>query len=795
MRLEDLPHVALPDVPGFRPIAAVGAGSRGVVFRARELATGEVVALKVMPEEALPRAGEPAEAGPEERLESARCALEAAIERLAGVECSTLVRPRRAIRLSDPPRIALVMEYVEGDTLVSALARSVRFAPTRAAKIAAEVAQALRAAAAAGLVHGALHPGKVILAGPLVRLLGTGLGERLPAAFEDPEVSGRASPHIYAADEVLAGDAPTAASDAFSLGAILYHMLTGYPPYEAKSLAALRVERADGPIVWPRGAAGEIPLWMITLVDRLTSRDASARPALSEKLFAEPSGGRRRPSAARTPKVREKPPEDLAPESHEPVVDAEPVGLVERLVSAARGRLASAPVRRALAGALAAGLLLVLALALRPDRKRDEPVEAARQPVSYPPASAAAAPPVASIAQPGPEAEPPTSVEDSAREELRAMEEAIAENPSDIDALRPRLEALARREGELGVRASVLLARANARREDLADSALARLVDRAASCEAAGKFGEALAVLAEFPAERYSDTKAAQRARLECEAIRGRAARAFAEVEYRVTELLAKGEYAAARAACESAQATIGIPTWVERARELLREIGRREEEAAAAEAARRAAEVAKALHEEFERTLKECARSCSLFRYSEAERKLAELLAKPLAEKDAALGAAYAELVRREAAQFRLTAERIRSGERQGLLGFRDSPRRLVIRDVTEEGLELSGLSEGHALTTRLGWGSIPEYQAFKLMLEVGIGTETPSMTSFDERFALAVFAHHRGLEAERENELRIAEVLARSAELKAKVARAREVFGAVTPPREAPPVTGTRP
>ncbi|MHC4253539.1 MAG: protein kinase domain-containing protein [Planctomycetota bacterium] len=244
----------LPEVPGFRVIAAAGAGSRGVVFRARDLASQELVALKVLePGYASSLADAPGlDVDANGRLDAARRSIGDLLAHLAAVDAPGLVTPRRVVEVArggegSGPALAFVMEFVDGDSLARGLQRNVRFAPARAAGIAREAAAALLAAHAGGFVHGGLHPGKLLLADERTRVLGTGLGETLPEEFRPAEAAGRTSPHVYAAHEVLAGDRPTEASDVFSLGAILYHLLTGLPPYKSRGLGALKVERADGP--------------------------------------------------------------------------------------------------------------------------------------------------------------------------------------------------------------------------------------------------------------------------------------------------------------------------------------------------------------------------------------------------------------------------------------------------------------------------------------------------------------------------------------------------------------------
>jgi serine/threonine-protein kinase len=755
----------LPEVPGYRVISLVAGGSRGAVFRARELETEELVALKVLRN---------VDVGP------VRSALEGAVERLAGVESAVLVKPRKVVETTRPSGLVIVMDCIQGDSLARQLGRSVRLPPGKAVRIAAAVARGLGAAFDAGFVHGALHPGKILASGDAAgaRLVGTGLGEALPAAFETPAASGRVAPHVYAADEVLAGDPPSAASDVFSLGAILYHMLTGHEPWDSSSLAALRVARADGPLVWPRGSSDIFPPPAVGLVDRMTLRNPAARPAggwlLAEAL--ESVLRKRRRVSRRASRVLEEPSPDVAPVetgAAETGTTAPFAGLLHR----AREYLARPSAIRVIVGGATAVFLLAVALALRasPDRRppseRPRPVLAGsrKTPQGRPASIDAAGTETGAVAGADVDATPV----DPGVDEIRTIEGLLAENPADAEVFRERLEAIMSERGEVGVRATLLLARMRESGERRAEEAVRRLLDRAAALEAGGRFGQAVAVLEEFPFDRFAGTPAARRARLEADGVRVRAATAFAEVERGTEPLLARGGFAAARSEYEYLRDTIGLPEWVQRAEETIARIGRMEEEAAEAAVERREAEAKTEVAGEVERALAELPQLCRSFRYSKAERTLDGLLAKPLADRDRKRLVAYGRFVRREAEQFRLVGRRIRSGERQGLVGPPGTANRLVIRDVTEEGLELKGVEGDGSLTTRLGWHRITEYKAYKFMVDVGT-----NLASFDEHLALAIFAHHRELATEAANELGVAGTLAVSRGAKEAVEQVRALL-----------------
>jgi CheY-like chemotaxis protein len=118
-----------------------------------------------------------------------------------------------------------------------------------------------RAAAALTTVHGELSPSAILLDGPRVSIAPTGTTDR--ARYSQ-----------YSAPEVLLGGTPTAASDVFSLGAILFHALAGYAPFRGESPTALRLSICSGA---PRSLPAAVPRPVAEAIGRCLARDAQAR--------------------------------------------------------------------------------------------------------------------------------------------------------------------------------------------------------------------------------------------------------------------------------------------------------------------------------------------------------------------------------------------------------------------------------------------------------------------------------------------------------------------------------------
>ena len=143
---------------------------------------------------------------------------------------------------------AIVFELVEGATLSERLARG-PLAPGEAARIAAELADALQHAHERGVVHRDVKPGNVLLdRDGRARLADFGIArviEQEAAALTTADlIPGTLG---YLAPERLAGAEATASADLYALGVVLYEMVTGHPPFQAVTLLALAEAQQRGP--------------------------------------------------------------------------------------------------------------------------------------------------------------------------------------------------------------------------------------------------------------------------------------------------------------------------------------------------------------------------------------------------------------------------------------------------------------------------------------------------------------------------------------------------------------------
>jgi serine/threonine protein kinase len=200
---------------GYRIDALIARGGMGVVYRATHLALDRPVALKVI---------------------AAHLAAD------DGFRGRFLRESRLAARLDHPNvvpvfdareedgELIVAMRLVEGGDLKKAIAREGSLPPDRAVELLGQVADALDAAHAAGIVHRDVKPHNILVEGDRAYLSDFGLAK---AAGESGLLSGTSVVGTveYMSPEQWRGDRVGLAADVYSLGCVLYEALTGIVPY------------------------------------------------------------------------------------------------------------------------------------------------------------------------------------------------------------------------------------------------------------------------------------------------------------------------------------------------------------------------------------------------------------------------------------------------------------------------------------------------------------------------------------------------------------------------------------
>lgn len=203
---------------------------------------------------------------------------------------------RTAARLSDPHVVSvydfghhgdgffLVMELVEGRTVAAELAEHGSLPKDRAIDIVEQAATGLAAAHREGVVHRDIKPANLLVtADGIVKVADFGIahlpGEGSATLTVTGEIIG--SMH-YLAPERAKGAPAGEAADVYSLGCVLYHLVTGQPPFTAEHPAAILYQHVDAVPVLPSLVRPELGGPFEHVLLRMLAKDAADRPSAAE---------------------------------------------------------------------------------------------------------------------------------------------------------------------------------------------------------------------------------------------------------------------------------------------------------------------------------------------------------------------------------------------------------------------------------------------------------------------------------------------------------------------------------
>jgi serine/threonine-protein kinase len=316
------PPAALPQVPGYDVEAILGRGGVGVVYKARQRALDRPVAVKML------LAGP--YAGPQE-LERFRRETAA----LAYLRHPNVVQVYDAGDVEGRPYFT--MELIDGGSLAQTLSGTPQL-PRRAAALVATLAEAVQVAHKSGIVHRDLKPANILLtAEGTPKVSDFGLARRLEGGEGLTQTGVPMGTPTYMAPEQARGDAGAigTAVDVYALGAILYELLTGRPPFRAESAAETLRQVMDQEPAPPSSLNAQVPRDLETICLKCLHKHPVRRYAGARELA-----------------------DDLGCFLAGHPIQARPVGVAERGVKWARRRPAAALLVGALAvmAASAAGV-------------------------------------------------------------------------------------------------------------------------------------------------------------------------------------------------------------------------------------------------------------------------------------------------------------------------------------------------------------------------------------------------------------------------------------------------------
>ncbi len=273
-------------------VETLGRGAAGVVYLAQDPALGRLVALKTL-------------------------------DRAAGGEAETLshLREARAAGSLDHPNIVTVydvaaagerpfiaMEFVQGTDLKELLRPRQPLPHDFVLQLVEQVASALDHAHGRGIVHRDVKPGNILITDDeRVKLADFGIAD----THGDRAGDRLGTPH-YVAPEQLKGQPVDRRADVFSLGVVVYEMLTGRRPFEAPQLEEVVRRLADEPFTPPAEHGVQLPVAVEDVLARALAKDPTDRFATAGKLSAALAEALQTPDEAATRDLSDLLPEPAA---------------------------------------------------------------------------------------------------------------------------------------------------------------------------------------------------------------------------------------------------------------------------------------------------------------------------------------------------------------------------------------------------------------------------------------------------------------------------------------------------
>jgi serine/threonine protein kinase/Tfp pilus assembly protein PilF len=254
----------------YQIIDVLGEGGMGEVYRALDKELNEEVALKLIKPEIA--ADEKAVARFKSELKVARKIVHDNVGRV--------------FELMDDKGVRFIsMEYVAGEDLKSFIRRSGRLSIPKAIDIAKQVCGGLRAAHKLGVVHRDLKPSNIMIdRSGNAKIMDFGIAR----SIETPDITGTGiligTPQ-YMSPEQAEGKDIDSRADIYSLGIILYEMVTGHLPFEGESSISVAMQQIRAEPPNPKASNPQIPDDLAALILKCLAKDRSQRYQLAEDVY------------------------------------------------------------------------------------------------------------------------------------------------------------------------------------------------------------------------------------------------------------------------------------------------------------------------------------------------------------------------------------------------------------------------------------------------------------------------------------------------------------------------------
>lgn len=252
-------------IPGYRILGKLGAGAMATVFKARQISLDRTVAIKVLPRKFTTNAQ--------------------FIERFyaEGRAAAQLNHPN-IVQAFDVGKAGdyhyFVMEYVDGRTVYDDILKHKRYSESEAIDIVIQIAEALQHAHERGLIHRDVKPKNIMINQEgVAKLADMGLARAITDKEAAEAEAGKAfgTPYYISPEQIRGEVTIGPPADIYSLGATLYHMVTGNVPFDGKNPSAVMHKHLKSPLAPPDHVNPKLSQGISEVIEMMMAKDPRKR--------------------------------------------------------------------------------------------------------------------------------------------------------------------------------------------------------------------------------------------------------------------------------------------------------------------------------------------------------------------------------------------------------------------------------------------------------------------------------------------------------------------------------------
>lgn len=268
-------ETATRQIPGYQILEKLGAGAMAVVFKARQLSLDRTVAIKVLPKKL--------------------SADEAFVERFyAEGQAAAKLNHTNIVQAIDVGEAHgyhyFVMEYVEGYTVDEMLKEGKPYSEADALNICIQIARALEHAHSQGLIHRDVKPKNIMITRDgIAKLMDMGLARVADdaAAIEAEQGKLYGTPYYISPEQILGKDDVDFRCDIYSLGATLYHMVSGRVPFDGETSKEVMVKHCKQALVPPDRYNMDLSFGLVKTIQKMMAKRRENRHRSTAEMLED----------------------------------------------------------------------------------------------------------------------------------------------------------------------------------------------------------------------------------------------------------------------------------------------------------------------------------------------------------------------------------------------------------------------------------------------------------------------------------------------------------------------------